>query len=128
MSPLVISIVLVVYALILWVMVFFVWHKGYREWQANRADRLRKFEARVMDRREAIASTKNLQKEPTTEYLVAFEFAGRQRELKVGPDAYPAMRVGQEGTLYLRGDRFEAFEPKQGSDQMEEVYRKMVKG
>jgi len=104
---------LAVYALILWGVLFFVWRKGYREWKANRANRIRRFPARVMDKRES--------------ELVLFEFSSRQREIKVDKSTYQAVRTGQEGILVLKGDQFEAFEPKSDIDRADETYRRMVK-
>lgn len=107
------SIFLIVYALALWVILFFVWRKGYREWRANRANRIRRFPARVMDKREV--------------ELVLFEFARRQREFKVDQVTYQAVRAGMEGTLVLKGHQFEAFEPKSEEERADETYRRMVK-
>lgn len=107
------GIFLAVYALILWAVLFFVWRKGYREWKQNRANRIRRFPARVMDKRDAD--------------LILFEFAGREREFKVSQTTYQAVRIGQEGTLILKGSLFEAFEPKSDIERADETYRRMVK-
>ena len=107
------GIFLIIYALALWVALIFVWRKGYREWKANRATRIRKFLARVMDKRSGD--------------LVLFEYQGRQREFKVDRDTHQALRVGQDGSLFLKGDEFEAFEPKSDIDRADETYRRMVK-
>ncbi len=121
------GIVLAVYALILWILVFFVWHKGYREWKANRANRVREFRARVVGRRERSGGGQGEQAGPAPEYLVTFEFHGDQREFEVGPTIYEAVRIGHQGTLYLRGQQFETFEPKTEAEEAEDVYRRMLK-
>lgn len=107
------GIFLIVYALALWVILFFVWRKGYREWKANRANRIRRFPARVMDKREG--------------ELVLFEHRGAQKEIKVDQSTFQAVRAGMEGTLVLKGDQFEAFEPKSEGERADETYRRMVK-
>lgn len=107
------GIFLTVYALALWVILFLVWRKGYREWKANRATRIRHYPAQVMDKRDG--------------NLVLFEYQNRQRELKVDPATYQAVRAGHEGTLFLKGDRFEAFEPKSEMERADETYRRIVK-
>ena len=122
------GIVIAVYALILWVLLFFVWRKGYQEWRANRAHRLRKFDARVVDKRESSESERAGETEPAPEHLITFEFGGSRREFKVEPAVYADLRVGEEGTLQLRGAGFESFEPKSTGDRAEDVYRRMVKG
>lgn len=107
------GIFLVIYALVLWVILFLVWRKGYREWKATRAERLRQFPARVMDTRDG--------------KLILFEYAGRQRELEVNPTTYEGIRIGMEGVLVLKGDRFQAFEPKSDMQRADEAYRRIVK-
>jgi hypothetical protein len=118
-----IGIALAVYAIILWAFLFFVWHKGYREWKANRANRLRKFRARVVDRRESAVSESTVK---AVESYVTLEYQGRQQEFKVETEVYDASRIGREGSLYLRGGRFEAFDLKSEDEEAEDVYRKMV--
>lgn len=114
-----------VYALILWVLVMFVWHKGYKEWKANRMNRVHSHGARVLDKREpkrvGIVET-------SPERLVLFEFGGRQVELSVPSAVYESLRVGDEGTLQLRGKRFESFEQKSQDERADDLYRRMLKG
>ena len=126
MTRLTIGILLAVYALILWVLVIWVCRKGYREWKANRAIRLREFRARVVDKRAVPVSGGGIGAQ-NSEYSVTFEYAGRQVEFKVDPSVHSAVRVGQEGTLRLRGERFEEFVPKSEADRADDIYRRMVK-
>ena len=126
MNDIIIGIILAVYALILWVLVFWVWRKGHREWKANRANRLREFRARVVDKRAVPASGGKVDAHDL-EHWVMFEYAGRQAELEVDPTVHSAVRVGQEGTLRLRGERFEEFVPKSEADRADDIYRRMVK-
>ncbi len=116
------GIFLAVYSLILWVAIFFVWHKGYKEWKSNRANRVRKYHARVLDKRE-IKST-----EGVPQPHVLFEFNGRQVEFAVDPSVFSALRVGEEGVLELRGSQFESFQPKTQDQREDDIYRRMVKG
>lgn len=127
MSLGIIGSILGIYALILWIVVFFAWRKGYKEWKANRANRVHKLHAKVLDRRENVVPV-SPQTEPTMEYMVLFEFDGRQKEFKTDSKVYDMARVGQEGILYLRGGQFENFEPKSESEKADEVYGRMVKG
>ena len=120
------GVVLVIYAVILWALLFFAWRRGYQEWKRNRAAGLQKFSARVLDRRENILPSKGPEAPPAVEHLLTLQFDGRQSEYKVESATYEAARVGQEGTLYLKGGRFERFEPKSGSEQAEDVYRRVV--
>ena len=115
MSPITIGLILGIYALLMWVMVFYVFHKGFKEWKSNRIERVQKFHAKVMDRRESSG------------YMVTFDYAGRQKEFAVGPEVYEVARIGQEGSLYLRGESFEGFQPKSESEKADDVYGRMVK-
>lgn len=117
------AIALTIYALVLWVVLFFVWHKAYKEWKENRANRLRKFHARVLDRRIVTAASAS-----ASEYLALFEFAGQQQEFEVGESLYNDLRVGQEGTLYTRGGKYEMFEPQPREKADDDIYRRMVRG
>ena len=126
MDSKILGLILVVYAVVLWALLFFAWHRGYREWKRNRAACLQRFSARVMDRRENIVRTGGPEAPPVVEYLITFQFNGRQSEYKVESATYNAARSGQEGTLYLRGGRFERFELKTGSEEAEDVYRRVV--
>ncbi len=131
MSPLTVGIILAVYALIMWLVVFFVWARGYREWKANRAARLWHTEARVVAKREVAASDELSEiaaKARVGDRLVTFRFGARQKEFRVPASTYSAVRIGQEGTLYLRGGRFEGFEPKAEGEDVEGVYRRVVRG
>lgn len=121
------GIVLLVYALVLWIILLFVWRKGFREWRANCANRPRKFSAKVVGKRERPGAREAEETESAPEYLVTFEFGGRQGEFVVEPATYAAARIGQEGTVYLRGQRFEFFDPKSEAEEAEDVYRRMVK-
>lgn len=123
MSSGTIGIILAVYALILWILLFFVWRKGYQEWKSNRADRVRTYRARVVDRREDSTPAQ----EPAVRYCVTFEFRGLQREFEVGAQTYAEARIGEEGILRMRGERFESFEPKSVGERTDEVLRKMMK-
>ena len=120
------GVVVGLYALILWILLIFAWRRGYQEWKTNRANRLRKFEARVMDKRE-VTRTEDLRGQPTVEHLVTFEFGGRQEEFGVDARIYLTARIGQEGTLRLKGGKFAAFEPKSADEETGDVYRRMVK-
>ena len=108
------GIFLIVYALALWVILLWVWRKGYREWKENRANRIRRFHALVADKREG--------------ELVMFEYRNRRQEFKVDHAIYQAVRIGMEGTLFLKGHQFEAFESKSDMERADETYRRMVKG
>ena len=120
------GVVLGLYALVLWILLIFAWRRGYQEWKTNRANRLRKFEARVMDKRE-VTRAEDLRGQPTVEHLVAFEFGGRQEEFGVEARIYLTARVGQEGTLRLKSGKFTSFEPKSADEETGDVYRRMVK-
>lgn len=106
-----------IYSLILWVVIFFVWHKGYKEWKENRANRVREYIAHVLDKRETEAG----------ERYILFGFDGRQVEFPVESSVYTALKVGEDGTLSLRGGRFESFEPKTQAEREDEIFRRMVK-
>ncbi|HUV05220.1 MAG TPA: DUF2500 family protein [Armatimonadota bacterium] len=120
------GVILVIYAVILWMLLFFAWRRGYQEWKRNRAGRLQRFSARVIETRENILPSKGSEARPAVERLLTFQFDGRQGEYKVESATYEAARVGQEGTLYLSSGRFERFEPKSGSEEAEDVYRRVV--
>ena len=120
------GIVLIAYAILLWLLLFFAWRRGYQEWRRNRANRLRRFSAQVMDKRESTVPAEGPKTPPVVEYLVTFQFGGRQNEYKVEAPSYEAVRVGQEGTLYLRGGRFERFDPRSESEEAEAIYRRLV--
>lgn len=126
MDKLTIGILLAVYTLILWILVFWVWRKGYREWKANQADRRREFAARVVDKRAASVSGDKADAHEL-EHWVTFEYAGRQVEFKVDSTVHSSVRIGQEGTLRLRGEQFEEFIAKSEGEQADEIYRRMVK-
>ena len=126
MTKLTLGILIAVYALILWVLVFWVCRKGYREWKASQANRLREFRARIVDKGAASLSGSGIGAQ-NSEYSVTFEYAGRQVDFKVDPSVHSAVRIGQEGTLRLRGDRFEEFIAKSEGEQADEIYRRMVK-
>lgn len=131
MSPLTLGIILAVYALVMWVVVFLVWARGYREWKANRAARPWQVKASVVAKREVASSGRpadaSIEVEPAKQF-VTFGLEGRQKELQVPASTYPTVEVGQEGTLYLRGEQFEEFEPKMEGEDADDVYRRMVKG
>lgn len=127
MDPWKVGLALAVYALILWVVLFMAWRKAYQEWRENRASRLMKHHARVMDRRERIRPTSDPAAPPSLEHYALFEYEGRQQEFKVDPSIYEIARVGQEGFLYMRGGRFEAFEPKSEGQKADDVYHRIVK-
>ena len=116
-----IGIAIGIYALILWVMVFFVFHKGYKEWKANRANRVHKRAARVLDKREVKGA------EGAPQQYALFAFNGRQVEFKVEPSVFATLRVGDEGELALRSGRFESFEHKTQEERDDEIYRRMIK-
>jgi hypothetical protein len=117
-----IGIVMAVYALILWVMIFFVWHKGYKEWKTNRENRIREHRARLVNKTEAV----NADGSPS--YLLTFDMEGRQTSFPVDYTTYSSARIGQEGMVSLRGGRhFEAFEAKSEAERADEIYRRMVK-
>ena len=116
-----IGIALAVYALILWVLVFFVFHKGYKEWKANRANRVHKHAAGVLDKREVKGA------EGAPQQCVLFAFGGRQVEFQVEPSVFSTLRVGDEGELALRGGRFESFEHKTQKERDDEIYHRMIK-
>jgi len=120
------GIVLVAYAILLWLLLFFAWRRGYQEWWRNRANRLRRFSARVMDKRKSTVPAEDTKTSQVVEHLVTFQFGGRQNEYEVEAPTYDAVRVGQEGTLYLKGGRFEKFEPRSESEEAEEIYRRLV--
>jgi hypothetical protein len=116
-----IGIALGVYALILWVLVFFVFHKGYKEWKTNRANRVHKHRARVLDKRESKGA------EGVPQQYLLFGFDDRQVELKVEPSVFASLRVGDEGVLGVRGGLFESFEAKTQDEKSDEIYRRMIK-
>lgn len=112
-----IGIFLGIYALVLWVALFYAWRRGYHEWKNSRANRIYIYQARVLDKRNP----------STSEFLILFEFAGRQKELEVPEPVYTALRIGHEGTLCLKGKGFDSFEPKSEAERADDLYQKMVK-
>ena len=120
MSPLTIGIALAIYAILMWIMVMLVWHRGYREWKANRPEKLLEVQAKVMDRRREEHPQGDL-------HYLTIEYDGRQREFEVIEAIYASSRAGQSGTLHLRGDKFEDFEPQPEGEGWEDIYRRMVK-
>lgn len=117
-----IGIFLAAYALILWVLVVFVWHKGYKEWKTNRANRVHTYRARVLDKR----APKGVAETPAP--LVLFEFRGRQKEIRVAPEIFEVIKVGDEGLLRLHGDgRFDGFQSQSQDERADDIYRRMVK-
>ena len=118
--------VLAIYAVFLWVLMFYVWRKGYREWRTNRANRLEMFSARIMDRREKMSWAPGPEGQSGAEQYVLFEYDGNQKEFRVDSEVYAIARIGREGTLYTRGGRFETVEPKSDDEQADELYRRVV--
>jgi len=118
MKWLIIGIALGIYALILWIVIYFVFRRGYREWKRNQASRPAEFAARVMDKRASSGGD---------ERFITFEYRNRQVELRVEPSVYDSIRIGQEGILTLVGGEFQGFIPRSASDQADEIYRRMVK-
>jgi hypothetical protein len=119
MNPFTIGIALAIYALIMWIMVAMVLRRGYREYRANRPEKLSETRARVMDRR---------LDESTGRLYLTFELdTGRQREFEVIEAIYTASRVGQAGVLHLRADRFEDFEHQPEDQGWNEIYDRMVR-
>jgi hypothetical protein len=111
------AIIMGVYALILWVLLLWVWHKGYQEWKSNRANRVRNHDARVMDKRDASPGP-----------FILFEYSGIQKEFMVPRDIFNELRIGQEGTLRLKGGKtFASFAPKSESERADDIYRRVVK-
>ena len=114
------GIALGIYALILWIVLLFIFRKGYKEWKQNRASRLLEFPARVVDKR---ASS-----ESGPDGFVTFEYRGRQEEFSVPRPVHDSVRIGQEGILQLRRGAFEGFIPRSETDRADDIYRRMVKG
>ncbi len=121
MKPLTIGIILAVYALIMWIMVMMVFKRGYRDWKANRPEKLREARARVMDRR--VEPDRAL----GDRFYITIEYDGRQQEFEVMEAIYASSRVGVSGTLHLRGGKFEDFEPRPEGEGWDEIYGRMVK-
>jgi len=87
-------------------------------------------EATVVDKREVPASgepTDASVEAETAKQLMTFEFEGRQKELLVPASIYSITRVGQKGTLRLRAEQFEDFEPKTEGEDADDVYRRVVR-
>jgi ABC-type multidrug transport system fused ATPase/permease subunit len=112
---------ILIWALVLWAVMIYIWRLAYREWRSNRANRLSSYTAKVLDKR--ITTLGN----NTAEYTVMFEFGKYQREFTVDEDSYNTARVGCEGILHLRGERFEAFEPITDAERAEELFRRITK-
>lgn len=123
MNPLTIGIILAIYAFIMWIMVMMVFKRGYRDWKANRPEKLHEARARVMDRR----TEANPDAVRGDRYYLTLEYDGRQQEFEVIEAIYTSSRVGQAGTLHLRGGRFEDFEPRPEGEGWDEIYSRMVK-
>lgn len=113
------GIALGIYALLLWIIVLTVWRKGYREWKENQANRLCEYDAKVVDKRSLRAGE---------ECYVMFEYRNRQVEHPVSKAMHDSVRVGQEGTLRIRGGAFEDFIPRPETDRADDIYRRMVRG
>lgn len=97
-----------------------VWQRGYREWKASRPVKLHEIQAGIMDRRKD-------ESPQGARYYLTIEYDGRQQEFEVIEAIYVSSRTGQRGTLHLRGDKFEDFEPRPEGEGWEDIYRKMVK-
>lgn len=111
-----VGIVLGIYALALWaLLISCAWRWGFKEWKANRSQRLERAQAKLLDKREESGKC----------YLY-FEFAGRQKEFEVDAETYAANRIGQQGTLHLKGGAFASFEQSSASDVADGVYQRMV--
>jgi hypothetical protein len=121
MDGMTIGLLLAVYALILWVLVFWVWQRGYREWKKNLARRPRAFRARVSAKREDKAEG-----ERESAYFVTFESTWARKEYRVSPSAYADLQIGRVGTLHVAGDRFEDFVP-QPTDEKWEAHRRTMR-
>lgn len=106
-----------IYALILWGLVVYVFYKAYHEWKGNKSRRLRSCSAKVMDKRDTKSG----------EWYVLFEYDGRQVEYKVAESVHSSLRVGDEGTLNLRGKEFESFEHKSQNERADDIYRRIIK-
>lgn len=121
MGKLIAGILMAVWALALWVALFYAWRRAYKEWKSNCANRLSTYTATVLDRR-VIKSGPN-----TLEYAVLFGFEKQQKEFIVNEYVYHIARVGCQGLLHLRGGQFEAFEAKADAERAEDLYRRIAK-
>jgi hypothetical protein len=126
MSATIITILAVLYAVLLWAALFYVWYRGYKEWTRNRANRVHSVEARILDKRQSTSPAERPGEEGIPQFYILFEFRGRQREYAVEEAVFREARVGREGTLYLKGDGYEKFEPRSEIRQAEDVFRKMT--
>lgn len=114
-----------VYLLLVWVLVGYVFYRGYKEWKANRAVRPMEAEARILDKRDIAAGQGD---EIEHQYFLTFEYKDRQKEFGVDPETFNSTRVGEEGILHLRGEDFESWQPKSELEAAEDVYRRMMRG
>ncbi|MHB1001255.1 MAG: DUF2500 family protein [Armatimonadota bacterium] len=125
MSPLTIAILLVIYVIILWVFVSFALRKGYKEWRSNHDNREYKVSARIMDKREVKNTSSDVS---SWDQFLTLEYSGRQKEMKVIPEIYSSVRVGQTGILKLNKQQVVSFEPDAGTEKTDDIYRRIVKG
>lgn len=121
MGKLIVGILMAMWALALWIALFYAWRRAYREWKSNCANRLSTYTATVLDRRAIKTGADKI------EYAVLFGFEKRQREFMVNEYVYDIARVGCEGLLHLRGGQFEAFELKPDAERAEDLYRRIAK-
>ncbi|MCL6628579.1 MAG: DUF2500 family protein [Armatimonadetes bacterium] len=121
MGKLIVGILMAIWALALWIALFYAWRRAYKEWKSNCANRLSTYTATVLDRRATKSAPDKM------EYAILFEFEKRQKEFAVDEHVYNTARVGCEGLLHLRGGQFEAFELKPDAERAEDLYRRIAK-
>lgn len=114
-----IGIVLAIWTIFMLAVLSHTWKKAFQEIRENRALRLHKFHARVMDRRQRASSL-------PYEQFVLFDYDGRQCEYSVSQEVYDIARVGQQGVLYIRSGKFEGFEPHNETKKADDIYERLV--
>jgi hypothetical protein len=105
-----------IYAVMMWMILIWVWQRGYREWRTNVHNRLHKVHGRIVDKRETFH-----------DHWLLFEYSGHQQEFLVDQAVYNSFRVGQSGVLHFHGDSFDRFELEQHGENADDIYRRMVR-
>jgi hypothetical protein len=118
-------IALALYTLLLWSMIFIVFHRGYKEWRKNRINRFHKVKARIVSKHEEKNTSSDIE---SWNKLILFDFNGKQKEYIVSSEIFNLARVGQNGTVHLHNQQVVLFEPDVESNHHDDLYNRMVKG
>lgn len=118
-------IALALYTLLLWSMIFIVFHRGYKEWRKNRLNRLHKAKAIIMNKHEEKNTSGDAE---SWNKLILFDFNGVQKEYIVSNEIFNIARVGQSGTAHIHNQQIVSFEPDVETNHHDDLYSRMVKG